>query len=66
MSESKREQQRRRQIWFAGFVVGTLLNDKLTDEERLRSLAERAEQLGFGRTLDARGSATEPWLLDPE
>lgn len=51
-------------VWFAGFVVGTLQNDKLTDEERLQSLAREAERLGFGVVVE-RNAATEPWLLPP-
>lgn len=52
------------QRWFAGFVIGTLQNTKLTDEERLRTIAERAAELGAGE-LVVRQAATEPWLTIP-
>ena len=51
---------------FAGFVVGTLLNDKLTDAERLEAIAQRALDEGIPHcdTIPERSGDRDPWLAE--
>lgn len=54
------------QVFFAGFALGTLLNDNMTAVERCEALAQKAVDLGMmhADTIPERKGERDPFLAE--